>query len=194
MCFDCWSKWSTIQIDFERFLILEPVVLKTAVHVHFNIRDYKNVRIREDMLLMSLSRLIHIQKKSEQGNEAQKSSVKLPELKRTITKVKNHQINSTEDGEGAGVRISEHVRIQSVKGVDQRAREQDKGSAAKSSTGCSSQVWFGAPMYDRSQLSLTPVLDEPMPSLTSVVLETHGTHACRQNDYTHIKIKIILKR
>lgn len=67
MCFDCWSKWSTIQIDFERFLILEPVVLKTAVHVHFNIRDYKNVRIREDMLLMSLSRLIHTHKKIRTG-------------------------------------------------------------------------------------------------------------------------------
>lgn len=100
---------------------MEPVVLKTAIPVHFNIRDYKDVRIREFILLMSLSGLIR--RKSEQGNEAKKSSVKLPQLKRTITKVKNYQINSTEDGEGAGVRISKHVRIQSVKGVDQRAGE-----------------------------------------------------------------------
>lgn len=47
---------------------MEPVVLKTAVHVHFNIRDYKDVRIREVMLLMSLSGLIR--RKSELGNEA----------------------------------------------------------------------------------------------------------------------------
>lgn len=90
---------------------MEPVVLKTAVHVHFNVRDDKDVRIREVMLLMSLSGFIR--RKSEQGNEAQKSSVKLPKLKRTITKVKNYQINSTENREGARVRISKHVRIQS---------------------------------------------------------------------------------
>lgn len=100
---------------------MEPVVLKTAVHVHFGIRDYKTVRRREFMLLMSLSGLIR--RESEQGSEAQKSSVKLPKLKRTITKVKHYQINSTEDGKGAGVRTSEHVRIQPVKGVDQRVGE-----------------------------------------------------------------------
>lgn len=49
--------------------------------------------------------------------------MELPKLKRTITKVKNYQINSTEDGEGSGVRTSEHVRIQPVKGIDQRAGE-----------------------------------------------------------------------
>lgn len=100
---------------------MEPVVLKTVIHVHFGIRDYKDVRRREFMFLMSLSGLIC--RKSEQGSASQKSSVKLPKLKKTITKVKNYQINSTEDGDGAGERISEHVSIQPVKGVDQRAGE-----------------------------------------------------------------------